>query len=275
MMKVFVCDDEPLAVRRLCTLLQGIVGVEMVGCTTDPTEAVRMIEATAPDLLLLDIEMPEMDGFDVVDAVARLKAPTAPLVAFVTAYRRFAPEAFECGAIDFLSKPVRAARLEATVARSRDALAGREARARLVELERNLSGLRSDRDLNDGNPIWVSKRGEMVRVDLDRIDRVEAEGAYVRLHVDTNSYLHREAIGHLVERLAPDRFVRVHRSHIVRVDRVASIRRTIHGGSELILQDERRIPVGRKYTREARRRLLKSEVPDEANWRHRSRELDP
>ena len=97
--------------------------------------------------------------------------------------------------------------------------------------------------------------GEVKRIDLDDVLRVAAEGAYVRLFLEENSYLHREPIGAIGTKLHPDRFIRVHRSHLVRVDQVSSIRRTIHGGGELLLRTGERVPIGRKYSREARRRL--------------------
>ena len=253
---ILVCDDEPLAVRRLTAMLSTMPGVTIVGTTTDGAEALDLVKRTKPQLLLLDIEMPELDGFDVVDALAKRGGPEVPLVAFVTAYRKFAPQAFETGAIDFLPKPVRLARLDATLTRARTAIEGREASRRLVELEAMLERLRANHLPAREEHVWVPRRGEVVRVDLDRVDRVVAEGAYVRLYVDDTSYLHRDPIGAIEGRLDPTRFVRAHRSHLVRIDRVASIRRTIHGGAELVLKDGVRIPLGRKYSRAARSRLL-------------------
>ena len=255
-LNVVVCDDEPLAVRRLTSMLATMPGVTVVGTTTDGTEALDIVRRTNPDLLLLDIEMPELDGFDVVDALAKCDTPVAPLIAFVTAYRKFAPQAFETGAIDFLPKPVRLSRLDATLARARTAIEGREALRRLVELEAMLDSLRGNHVHDRDEHVWVQRRGEVVRIDLDRVDRVAAEGAYVRLFVDETSYLHREPIGAIEQRLDAKRFVRAHRSHVVRADRVASIRRTIHGGAELVLKDGIRVPLGRKYSRAARARLL-------------------
>ena len=254
-MRVFVCDDEPLAVRRLVSLLEGVSEVEVVSTTTDSREALRLISETKPDLLLLDIEMPEVDGFDIVEGIARLQLENVPVISFITAYRNFAFEAYECGVLDFLPKPVRASRVEATVARARDALAGREARSRLVELERRLDVLRANSSGVDRLHVWVSRRGETVRVDLDQVERVAAEGAYVRLHVGAVSYLHREAISSILDRMDGRRFARVHRSHAVRIDQVSAIRRTLHGGGELLLRDGALIPLGRKYSRDARRRL--------------------
>ena len=255
--RVVICDDEPLANQRLASLLSRISDVEIVGTASDGREVLSLIETERPDLVLLDIEMPGMDGFDVVEQLPKLgdSDSDAPLIGFVTAFRRFAPQAFDSGAIDFLPKPVRLSRLEKTFERARQALAGREAERRLIELQGMLEGLRDKPNPYRDAHVWVPRRGEIVRIDLEQVDRVAAEGAYVRLHVDTSSFLHREPISSVETRLDPARFVRVHRSHLVRVDQVLSIRRTIHGGGELVLRTGERIPLGRKYTREARQRL--------------------
>lgn len=264
-MRVLICDDEPLAVRRLEVMLGRIGGVEVVATATDGREALLQIERMRPQLLLLDIEMPDETGLDVADALRKMAHLETPLIVFVTAYRRFALDAFECGAVDFLPKPVRMSRLEATIERARTAWADREAGARLRELGEGLTSVEADRSPDQREHIWVSRRGEVVRIDLDRIERVVAEGAYVRLHLDSTSYLHRESMGALESRLDPAQFVRAHRSHIVRMDQVASIRRTIHGGGELILRDSERIPLGRKYSRDTRRRLQSARRHHEAN----------
>ncbi|HSI19676.1 MAG TPA: LytTR family DNA-binding domain-containing protein [Sphingomonas sp.] len=257
-LRLLLCDDEPLAVRRLTAMLAEIPDIAVVASTTDAREAVDLVRSTMPDLLLLDIEMPDIDGFDIVEAVAKLggAGAAAPLVAFVTAYRKFAPQAFETGAIDFLPKPVRLNRLETMLARARHAIEGRQAARRLIELEAMLDALRANHLPARDAHVWVPRRGEVVRIDLDRTDRIVAEGAYVRLHVEENSYLHRAPIGEIESQLDPVRFLRVHRSHIVRVDHVAAIRRTIHGAGELVLRNGQRVPLGRKYSRDARRRLM-------------------
>ena len=257
-LRLYVCDDEPLAIERLVSLLSRIENVVVVGTASDGDSALASIRDVQPDLVLLDIEMPEGDGFDVVENLARdtKLAGEPPLIAFVTAFRKFAPQAFDTGAIDFLCKPVRLGRLEATVDRARQAISRREAERRLAELEAMLGSLREAQDQTRDAHVWVSRRGEGIRVNLDQIEWISAEGAYVRLHINSDSYLHREAIGSIEARLDTTRFIRAHRSHIVRTDHVASIRRTLHGASELLLRDGERVPLGRKYARAARARLL-------------------
>lgn len=256
-LRVFICDDEPLAIRRLEGLLAQIDGVSIVGVAATGQDAVSGIRDLSPDLALLDIEMPDMDGFDIVEMLARDRPNAdAPFIAFVTAFRQFAPEAFDSGAIDFLSKPVRLSRLETTIGRARGATAARDARRRLADLEGMLDAARGKTDPYGEPHVWVQRRGEMVRVDLARLDRIAAEGAYVRLYSGAHTFLHRASIGAIEARLDPARFIRVHRSHIVRLNHVASIRRTLHGASELQLRDGERLPLGRKYARLARGRLL-------------------
>jgi DNA-binding LytR/AlgR family response regulator len=259
--RVLVCDDEPLAVRRLSSMLSRLPEVEIAATASNGREALDLLPHLDFDLALLDIEMPEIDGFDVVEAMTSgaLMRQDVPLIAFVTAFRRFAPKAFDSGAIDFLPKPVRLARLEQTLARAREAMAGRQARRRLIDLQGKLDELRDNRDPYREAHIWVPRRGENMRVDLDQVDRVVAEGPYVRLHVESNSFLHRQPISLIESKLDPARFLRVHRSHLVRIDYITAIRRTVHGGAELVLRDGERVPVGRKYSRAVRRRVLEAD----------------
>jgi DNA-binding LytR/AlgR family response regulator len=257
-LRVLLCDDEPLAVERLASMLRRIAFVEIVAATTDAEEALALIARERPDLAFLDVEMPGLDGFDLVEAICRLRLdPSPPLIAFVTAHRQFAFDAFDVGAVDFLSKPVRMARLEQTLQRARAALDARDAARRLDDMQQAIESIRQEKaDRDDNAHVWVQRRGENVRIALEQLDRVEAEGAYVRLHTGALSYLHRAPITEIEARLHPERFVRVHRSHIVRSDYVASVRRTVHGGSELILRGGERIPIGRKYAGKAKASLM-------------------
>lgn len=253
-LRVLVCDDEPLAARRLTSMLGDMPGVLVVATAANGAEALQGVADADPDLLLLDIEMPGADGFDVVERLYERGRP--PLVAFVTAHRSFAPDAFDTGVIDFLSKPVRRPRLEKMLGRAREALIARNAEARLAALQLHLAAVRERHLSGRDDDIWVSKRGSLVRVELRKADRIVAEGSYVRIYVGGESYLHREAIGGIEARLDPTSFIRVHRSHLVRGQLVTAIRRTIHGGGELILSCGAVIPLGRKYASEARRRIL-------------------
>lgn len=246
-MKVIVCDDEILAVERLVRMLGAIGDVVIAGSAQNGRDALALIDEHRPDAIFLDIEMPALDGFDVVEALAARGMPTPPLIIFATAYPQFAAHAFDTGAIDFLIKPVRHARLETAVARVRDVLDQRDARRRLAELASQLSALRAEGGNGSSNEIWVHRRAERVRVDLDTIDMVQAEGEYVRLFVGDQSFLHRASIGSIAARLDPNRFMRVHRSYVVRLDLIAKIRRKTAGGYSLLLTGGTEVPLGRLY----------------------------
>lgn len=255
-LKVLVCDDEPIAIGRMTALLRHFPDVEIVGTAIDGAEALLACRSARPDLILLDIEMPGLDGFEVVRQVIDLHGDQAPLITVVTAFRRFAPDAYDTGAVDFLSKPVRLSRLEQSVARARRMVAARQAEKTLEQLEEKVASLKAGHEEEQKPHVWVHRRGEVVRVDLEDVDRVSAEGPYVRLHLKDRSYLHREAIASMEERLGRIGHVRVHRSHLVRIAHVSGIRRTPHGGSELILRDGGLVPVGRSYAKEVRRHVL-------------------
>ena len=251
-MRVAVCDDELLAVERLTRMLSRIDGVTIEGTAQNGRDALALIARTAPDAIFLDIEMPALDGFDVVEVLAAMESGPSPLIVFVTAYPQFAAHAFDTGAIDFLIKPVRSGRLETAVERIRDVLDKRDAARRLDELASQLDALRAESRAmsSPANEIWVHRRAERVRVDLDTVDLVQAEGEYVRLFVGAQSYLHRASVGAIVAQLDPARFMRVHRSYVVRLDLIAKIRRKMAGSYLLALSDGREIPLGRHYRAE-------------------------
>jgi DNA-binding LytR/AlgR family response regulator len=244
-------DDEPLALDRLTDLLGQIDGVEIVGALQSGPEALDTVAELRPDLILLDIEMPRLDGFDVVEALLRedrqLQPP--PLIGFVTAYPHFASEAFETGALDFLCKPVRLARLAKTIARARTAIEQREAANRLVELSSQLQSLRQRYGNSEDRSIWVQQRGEMVRLDSAKVDWLKAEGEYVRLHVGEASYLLRTSITSLAEDLADGGFVRIHRSAAINRARLKSVRK-LRTGTRVVLDCGVELPVGRKFRKE-------------------------
>jgi DNA-binding LytR/AlgR family response regulator len=249
--RVLIVDDEPLALDRLSDLLDQVEDVEIVGALHSAPEALAAIQALRPDLVLLDIEMPRLDGFDIVESLLHhdVQAETAPLICFVTAYPQFASEAFETGALDFLCKPVRLARLEKTIARTKTAMDRREAARRLHELSLQLEGLRRTHGETEDRSLWVQQRGEMVRLDIAKLDWLEAEGEYVRLHSGETSFLLRTSITALTDDLSADGFVRVHRSIAINRDRLAAVRRR-RNGMKIVLDSGIELPVGRKFRRQ-------------------------
>ena len=259
MIRVLLVDDEPLAVDRLRGLMARFDDVEVVGSAGSGSAALEQAALLRPDAILLDVEMPILDGFDVVEELAR-GGGVSPLVVFVTAFPQFAANAFDTGAIDFLTKPVRLSRLETAVDRLRRALDDRSAKERLHDLAGQIETLRRERG-GMQNHLWIQCRGEAVRVDLDRVEWIAAEGEYVRLYLGETSYLHRESVTAMMELLNRQRFVRIHRSYIIDRDRIASVRRRTTGSYQLVTDAGRTLPVGRNY-RSVIRSMLAKPAPD-------------
>ncbi|MBV9883458.1 MAG: response regulator transcription factor [Sphingomonadaceae bacterium] len=229
--KVLVVDDEPLAVERLQLLLARVEGVTLVGTANDGEGALRIAEAVSPDVVLLDIAMPGMDGIDVARALS--ESDVDPVVIFVTAFDNFAVAAFDVAAIDYLMKPVDPARLERALARVRDHLAGgrREARP----------------DTGHVEEFWVPDHNGLVRISASDIHRVTAERDYMRLHVGARSWLIHRTIGKLEEDLDPALFIRVHRSVILRRDTITGLFRDEAGHWTARLSDSGEQRIGRSY----------------------------
>ena len=250
MVRVLICDDEPLALDRLSDLLRECPTVELVGAFQSGHEVLENIESLHPDLIMLDIEMPRLDGFDVVEALLRRSWPdpeTVPLICFVTAYPQFATEAFESGALDFLSKPVRLRRLERTIARAAAALEQREAVIRLRELSAQLEALRRSSRPEEERSLWIHRSGELIRLDIAGLDWLQAEGEYVRLYAGERSYLFRASISAMAEQLSPHGFVRIHRSAVINADRLTAVRLARGGGMKASLSSGVELRVGRTF----------------------------
>ncbi|MFC3711132.1 LytR/AlgR family response regulator transcription factor [Sphingoaurantiacus capsulatus] len=239
-LRVLAADDEPLALDRTARLLAQLAGVELVGRAANGEEALAMIRELTPDVVLLDISMPLLDGFDVIEQPL---GAAPPAIIFVTAFHRFAVKAFEVAAADYILKPVRLARLAAALDRVRAARAAPDPAAMKALAASIRETTRSDED----DDLWVQRRGEYLRVALPRLDRISAEGEYVRLHVGAETYLYREPIGQLAERLAVHGFIRIHRSAVVRGSFVSAARRTRYGRLAVRLADGSEAAVGRKY----------------------------
>lgn len=232
---VLIVDDEPHAVRRLCLLCARLDGVRVIGTAVDGHAALGMLESLRPDVVLLDIAMPGIDGMTV--AQATLACETPPAIVFVTAHDRFAVQAFDLAAADYLLKPVAIDRLDRALQRLKPvpSTAGTILPASI-----------SSQDL------WVPRNGHLLRVPISSLERVEAERDYVHLHVAARSFLMSGTITELESRLDPAVFVRVHRSWIVRRLLVTKLRRTSAGGWIVILLDGTPIPVGRTYLAQLR-----------------------
>jgi DNA-binding LytR/AlgR family response regulator len=235
-LRLFAVDDEPLALRRIELLLRQVQGVELVGTAESAEDAIRRLGEVRPDVLLLDVQMGGLDGFELIDAMG---GRPLPQLIFITAHDAFAARAFSVSATDYLVKPVELDRLRAALEKARRV-------RRMCELE---GGESQAKDL------WVEKRGEMVRLSLDDVDWVRAERDYVLLHAGGNPYLLRHTMAGIEERLGRSDFLRIHRSALVRRERIAAIRRA--GPRDILVQlaTGEELRVGRTYLKRVRAML--------------------
>jgi DNA-binding LytR/AlgR family response regulator len=245
-LRTLIVDDEAPARERLKRYLGDLEGVELIGEAQNGIQAVEMIEARSPDLVLLDIQMPGLDGFDVVEA---LEDP--PAIIFVTAYDQYAIRAFEVHALDYLLKPFKRERLETAIRRARRALAaGRDLGAHLRPL---LEGLAAEgRYLAR---LAVRDRDSIRVLDADRVDWIGIEDEQVKVHVGELAYPIRRTLTELEARLDPGRFFRAHRSAIVNLDRVQEIIPWFKGSHILRLTTGAEVDLSRAQARELRRIL--------------------
>lgn len=234
-MRTLIVDDEPLAVERMQILCARIPALNVVGTASDGAAALRLCEALAPELVLLDMTMPEVDGLGVARGLAKLSP--RPAVIFVTAHDHFAVEAFDLDAVDYVLKPVAQDRLERAVERA---------------LARQETATPAPAESPWIEEFWVPHRSELVRIAAGDIDRIDAERDYVRLHVGARNYLLLHTIQRLEDRLDPERFIRLHRSTIVRRDRIAGLKHDGLGVWSAQLVDGELLRIGRTYLAKAK-----------------------
>jgi DNA-binding LytR/AlgR family response regulator len=250
-LRVIAIDDEPLALRRLEWCLQDMPGIALVGKTGDPQHGLEMIRTLSPDVVLLDVEMPELTGFELIESLGNFGEAALPEIVFVTAFDHFAVKAFGISAVDYLLKPVERSRLLEALERARVRRELRDAQARVQELREIIDSLRAERrggmQKKYETELWIREGDARVRVPVGMIERFEADGDYVRLHIGQRVRLMRARLGDLAERLDPAQFVRIHRSEIVRHDLIAGIRRHDSGRTFAVLCGGREVPVSRRY----------------------------
>lgn len=247
--RALIADDEPLARERLRSLLAAADWVEVVGEAGDGADAIAKIQKFAPDLVFLDIEMPGASGFDVIEAIGAAKMP---FVIFVTAYDKYAIKAFDVHAIDYLLKPFDKERFESALARARQQMehrSGGELERRLLELVQDL------RPAHRMERFVVKTGGRVFFVRAEDIDWVEAAGNYVKLHAGGEQHLVRETMGALEARLNPDTFYRIHRSHIVNIERVRELQPWFNGEYVVLLKNGTRLTLSRGYREKLQERL--------------------
>jgi two-component system LytT family response regulator len=257
--RVLLVDDEPLALRGLKLRLAACPEVEIIGECANGREAVKEIKASSPDLVFLDIQMPGLDGFGVVRAM--IGAP-APLFIFVTAYDKYAIDAFEANALDYIVKPVEEERLNDAIHRAREALKNKAAanrESKLIEMLASLSD--DDRDRIKeliAEPVWSDKErysgrlsfkdgSKVVVLGADEIEWIDAAGDYMCIHAGGKTHIIRETMKALQTRLDPVRFQRIHRSAIVNIDRVKELHPHSNGEYFLVLDNGAELKLSRSY----------------------------
>lgn len=225
-LRALLVDDEPLAIGRLSRALAQVAGVEVIGATTSARQAVELIGSERPDMIFLDVSMPGLNGFEVIE---RIPPESAPAIIFVTAYDSHAVQAFDVAAADYLMKPFAQGRLEEAVGRGRLWLQARApARPAL-------------------DALWVHRHREFVRVALGEIDWIEGHGDYARVHHGAATALARTTLNALEARLDPAQFIRVHRSAICRKSAIVGLKRRPTGAVTVLLANGDEAPVGRRF----------------------------
>jgi two-component system LytT family response regulator len=240
--RTLIVDDEPLGRERIRTLLADDPEIEVTGECPDGRQAIAVIERSRPDLVFLDVQMPEMDGFGVLDAIANERMPA---IIFVTAYDRYAVQAFEVHALDYLLKSFDRERFQAALQRAKEEIR----RSREGLLNERLAGLLEDLQTKQKRltRLVVKSAGRIVFLRVEEIDWVEAADNYVRVHAGRESHLMRETLQSLESRLNPAKFLRIHRSTLVNLDRIRELRPIFHGDYLVKLNDGTELTLSRNY----------------------------
>lgn len=247
--RALIVDDEPLARQRVRLLLGEEPDVEVIGECRDGFEAVDRIQATKPDLVFLDVQMPEMDGFEVLRRVPR---ELLPVVVFTTAYDQHALRAFEVNALDYLLKPFKPTRFKEAVHRARDLIANQHAGVAARQLVALLG--ETPAPAVQLTRLAVKNPGKVTFVELDQIQAIEAAGKYAVVNVGKENHVLRETMSSLESHLPPQRFLRISRSVIVNLDQVQELQPMFKGGNLVVLKNGKSYPATRPI-REIQHRL--------------------
>jgi two-component system, LytTR family, response regulator len=255
--RTLIVDVEPFSRERLCGLLADQPDVEVVGKCDDGCRAVVAIEELNPDLVFLDVEIPRLDGFDILEDVTLDRTPA---VVFVTANDRYAARAFEVQAVDYILKPFGRERLLTALGRAREKITSKNA----VDGAESRAALRQDSPSPEHRypkRIIVKQHNRLIFLPTVDIDWVESSGNYVRFHIGAESHLLRQRMRVVESRLDPDRFIRIHRGTIVNLERIREMRPKSWGDYEVVLQDNQSLTMSARYREklhELRVRMLTS-----------------
>jgi two-component system, LytTR family, response regulator len=246
--RTVIVDDEPLARRGIRAQLKQERDVEIISECRNGNEAIKVIEAHSPDLVFLDVQMPELDGFGVLEAIGIERMPP---VIFVTAYDRYAVRAFEVQALDYLLKPFDDERFASALQRARRHI-GRNG---IDDLRRRLQGLLDDIHASRKyvERLVIKSAGRIFFLNVHEIDWIEAADNYVRLHAGRDAHLLRETMNSLEQKLDPSQFLRVHRSRIVNTQKIKELRPLFRGQYDIILRDGTRVESGRGHQKRIQR----------------------
>jgi len=251
--EALIVDDEPLARRSIRKCLKAFPEFEVTGECGDGESAVAAIREQKPDLVFLDIQLPEFDGFDVVRAVGKNEMP---LTIFVTAYDRYALQAFEAHALDYLLKPFSEDRFRDSLLRATRTLNMGKQQVPNQQLARLLDQINKKKDFLERIP--VPAKGRFIFLNVRDLDWIEAEGNYLRLHGNGASHLIRGNMSEMETKLDPGRFMRIHRSTIVNVQRIREVQPWFHGHHRVVLSNGQELKLSR-YQRDKLRLLLGKE----------------
>jgi len=244
-LRTLLVDDEPLALERLQGFLEKDEELELVGCATDGLQALEAIRSQKPELLFLDIQMPELDGFEVLEA---LDPEAMPLVVFATAFDRYAIRAFEARALDYLLKPFGEARLREAAQRAKEARRALDAQGRLQGLLQDIGSRRKER--------FVVRHGDRFLVIPAReVDAIEAEANYMWIHRGQDAFPLRATLGTLEQSLDPEVFLRTHRSWILNVHRIRELLPGAKGGLVAVTASGSHVPVSAAHRKHLEERL--------------------
>lgn len=240
--RTLIVDDEQLARERLLSLLEGDPDIEIMGECSSGKEAIAAIKTESPDLVFLDVQMPEGDGFDVLESI---DFHTMPIVVFVTAYDQYAIRAFDVHALDYLLKPFDQTRFEQALVRAKSEVVLRNntnVNQKLLSMLEHIESHKKELDR-----ILVKSSGKVFFLKFDEIDWVESAGNYVKLHVGSESHLLRETMGEMERKLGNEKFVRIHRTVIVNLDRIKELQPWFNGEYIVILNNGMKLTASRGY----------------------------